>query len=136
MYNNLTLYYLEQLGIRPWVNKENYLATTKSESTIKLIIVLAKKTNEKARYLLGKMLAYLNLPEHQFLIINEEDKPGQACSNLVALWSLGPISNEIINQFSTKKIIASSHLNEVINHPALKKKILIDLADIQNILQR
>lgn len=71
MYSNLTLYYLNQIGIIPWVKKQSSL-NNKPElseySAPKLIILKNNTLNDKAEALFKKMLGYLNLNESDLLV--------------------------------------------------------------------
>lgn len=66
MYNALTLYYLNQLGIRPWVRKDKRCCITadvnllaQSESHLKLITLFSSPLSEQAKRLVNQIVTYL-----------------------------------------------------------------------------
>ena len=64
MYSNLTLYYLNQMGICPWINKENSLESIEKSSTVcplKLVVLVSNELKGKAESLFKHMMTYLNI---------------------------------------------------------------------------
>jgi hypothetical protein len=71
MYSHLTLYYLNQIGITPWINKQDSLNNKSQMSdhiAPKIIIVKNNKLDNKAEGLFNRMVSYINLKEPDLLI--------------------------------------------------------------------
>jgi hypothetical protein len=57
MYNPVSLYYLNQLGITPWIKKETLL----NQNHSKLIVLYSANTTKKAELLWNKIISYLSI---------------------------------------------------------------------------
>lgn len=147
MFDNLKLYYLNQLGINPWVNKENTIKSSSPDhknkaSGAKLAIFTTPFLDIKAVSLLNKMIAYLSLPEHELIIINAEDKdqylqlnkqlkinPPRVVLNLSA--NIDSISRD---WDFTCPVLSNIDLNSLLINPLGKKEIFNDLEMIKNLI--
>lgn len=133
MYNNLNLYYLNQIGITPWIIREEALIVPR------LIILTSEKITGKAQDLLKKMIAYLNVSEEDFILFQLKDKNKleeepwfsmmQADSSTILL-SLGL---DILNAYKGR-IISSLNPNHLLHHPKDKRQVFKDLNTIQKML--
>lgn len=76
MYSNLTLYYLNQMGINPWIKKETYSnivnrsVINSINSSIKLVVFISSNQSDKARILFKRMMSFINVGMEELLIIN------------------------------------------------------------------
>lgn len=70
MYNNLTLYYLKQMGVRPWIKKEEVLPSNQPlVASKKLLIFSLPNLSIKAQILLQQIVTYLDLPTSELEVI-------------------------------------------------------------------
>lgn len=159
MYSNLTLYYLNQMGINPWIYKENSLTlheadslatsdlSDSSESTpLKLVIILSSELNSKAQLLFKRMIDYINIDDNELLTITMEQNglPDNAhqqwASQLdnkkpLAVLSLGPKANQFLTDDNISyPVLQSMPLEYLLNNPSYKKKIFQDLHYIKNLI--
>lgn len=151
MYSNLSLYYLNQLGIKPWINKEAYYHSVQQkeefeQQTVKLVVFSSSNIDGKVGLLLKRMIAYLAIDEENLLSI-KLDK--QETSNVQqADWYslLQKQIPQVILAFGVNPadLIAGLQMNcplitslapeYLLSHPSDKKKVLHDLLTIKQIL--
>lgn len=79
MYSNTTLYYLNQMGIRPWIKRSSTISVLEDERAVKqealkLLVFISSTLSIKAQSLLSQMMAYLNLPEQELSIIPVQER--------------------------------------------------------------
>lgn len=136
MYSNQTLYYLNQIGIRPWIKRESTVSqTTDSLDALKLIVFISAHLSGRALSLLKQMLAYLNVPEHELTIISTSD---QGLDNTLshqktqAVLLLGVALNNNVN-FDCP-VLTSMDPDYLITHPAEKKNAFKDLCHLKQLL--
>ena len=130
MYTDTTLYYLNQIGIRPWIRRS--LADTAKQETIKLLVFRSATLTTKSQSLLQQMLHYINLPESDFSIISiqEGDSPNNYHAKIkqkapLAIWVLGL---EAINQDNLHcPVITSINPDHLIKNPSDKRKAFQEL---------
>jgi hypothetical protein len=132
MYSNQSLYYLQQIGIFPWI-------TRKPPTPVgpRLIVFIAESLSEPAKNLVYKILLSLVLDEKELLIIHlkekmsadeiQQDKP-----------PLGLIFGDDL-----KKLLPQKHLDTAIitldpvsllENPIKKKEVLAHLSQVQRLL--
>jgi len=56
MYSNLNLYYLQQLGITPWISKD-----TIQQDSVKLAVLVRSTASTKAQAFVKRVLSFLHL---------------------------------------------------------------------------
>ena len=136
MYSNQTLYYLNQIGVRPWIKRESTLSlTTDSLDALKLIIFISAHLSGRARSLLKQMLIYLNVPEQELTIISVSE---QEVDNALlyqrpqAVLLLGVEPKTSLN-FNCP-VLTSMAPDYLITHPAEKKSAFKDLCRLKQLL--
>ena len=70
----ISLYYLNQIGIIPWINKENYfnpihLKQNEQTSAYKMAVFISPDLDNKARLLLDRIINYINLQKEELLLV-------------------------------------------------------------------
>lgn len=140
MYSNLTLYYLKQLGIRPWVTKARNLDQKKP------VFVLCKSTQimGKAESLLKQILFSMGFTDNDLVTLVIKEKASsleqQQYSLLlrdkqVLAWMCAGIEPiELINNLSLpcENPIELS-LESLLKNPALKKQVFKELMQIRQL---
>lgn len=86
MYNNVTLYYLNQIGIRPWIKRSNITSCDKLEGTVcqgrvKLVVFTSLDLSFKAKSLLQCIMSYINLDEDELTLIPIKEESLQSTYN-------------------------------------------------------
>lgn len=69
MYSNQTLYYLNQIGIRPWIKREAQEQSQEVSKAVKLAVFVSSTLSAKAKFLLQQMMGYLNLSDDELTVI-------------------------------------------------------------------
>lgn len=147
MFSNLSLYYLKQIGITPWIIRRNDPVVTNQEESpedkiIKLVVVVSSTLNAKAKSLLKYILTFINLNDDELLIINESANSENDRSNLgsqspLAVLALGSSFANTMNESTFNcPIFSSMDLNHYIANPTDKKRIFKDLMQINNLLAK
>ncbi|KTD60518.1 DNA polymerase III subunit psi [Legionella shakespearei] len=135
MYNDLTLYYLNQIGIRPWMSKEHHSALIPAQPIAEpkerpRLFILTSTRHGKTELLLRKMIHCIGLMEEQLELIQIQDLSEHWLKSVTprALLSLGvELPDFISNALANCPIILSFSLEHLIEWPADKKKVLQDL---------
>jgi DNA polymerase III psi subunit len=135
MYSDLTLYYLNQIGIRPWVKKEHHSALIPAQHTPVLkirskLLILTATLQGKAELLLRKMIHCIGLTDEQLELIQIQDLSEHWLKNVnpSALFSLGVDLPDFVSKALVDcPIIRSFSLEHLIEKPADKKRALQDL---------
>jgi hypothetical protein len=144
MYSNVTLYYLNQMGIRPWIKRNDSSAvhekgdTTKYDA-IKLLVFISSRLSTKAQLLLQQMLAYINLCEQELSIIpvQEKDSLINYTSRIeqqapAAILVLGLNKNQFLHDMNLNCLVLHSIDPEhLIANPAEKKNVFKHLNSIK-----
>ena len=151
MFSNLTLYYLNQLGIAPWINKESSLKllnkSNKVESNLlKLVVLVSSDLSNKAQVLFNHMMAYINVENDELLIIKiltqdlADNKNRQWFTQIEkntprAVFALGFNANDLFaDSNSTYPIVQSFTPEYLLDNPSYKKKVLHDLHALKGLL--
>lgn len=144
MYSNLTLYYLNQMGICPWINKENSLESIEKSSTVcplKLVVLVSNELKGKAESLFKHMMTYLNIINDELLIIKiKEEDSNQWISSVEkirpqAILALGPdLKNKFVNLNLPYPALQSLAPEYLLNHPSYKKNAFQDLAQLKKLI--
>jgi len=138
MYCNLTLYYLEKIGITPWIDR----GTTPCKNAKKLLILLEKNPENKELSLLKRILFFLNIDDDNYVILSgerggmDEIKDTYFLAALVfskednRVWLQQRLSHiDVRNQ-----IFTISPAAELIRTPILKKEIFMQLNRVRSVL--
>ena len=108
MYSNLSLYYLEQMGIKPWIQRQG----EERKKGVYLIILLSHKPANKARVLLDKILAYTGFDKKNIITLYSENK------DISPLKQLGSGETTVLLNFCTSQDSwALEHLKETKDKP-------------------
>ncbi len=147
MFSNLTLYYLNQLGIEPWINKKNSLKLRdKSNQPVKLVVLISSDLNNKAQTLFNRMMTYISVKNDELLIIKvleqdfAENQARQWLSQIEkntprAILTLGIDINDLsAGLSSTYPIIQSFTLDYLLENPSYKKNIFHDLSALKKLV--
>ncbi|MBL7480137.1 DNA polymerase III subunit psi [Legionella bononiensis] len=129
MYSNLTLYYLKQLGITPWVHKETCLGLERQESEseqISPILIIIKKPHlsKKAEILLNKMLAYLGLNATDVLISESlQEYSFSKHKSPKVIWVLGVELSELFHSTQCQcPVLSGVSPEHLLDNPMEKKE--------------
>ncbi len=140
MYSDLSLYYLGQIGITPWIMRDVQEVSLSNERH-KLVILKKAKYSDKAQILLKRMLAFINCDENDVLIIDVDKSPlkGEQFNNQspVAVLGFGLDVNQYLCDAPLDcPILSSVDPQALIENPSSKKKIFKDLMYINELIQR
>lgn len=139
MYNQLTVYYLRQIGLTPWITRAgNVNQYDANQSTVldthQLIFVVPDDLSEQAAFLLERMRLFSNthIPS-QVIYLSDLDTEFKIVQGTVYL--LLGIFEQGSNTFkSTHSFIQSVSLNQVIRNPIDKKRLYADWLKAQEFL--
>lgn len=124
MYNKLTLYYLHQLGIRPWIQKKS-ISPVHVDCTL---LVITSVLHAKATSLLKRMLHFLAIPSHDVRLMTIEEFnnniPKPKPSAVLFLGGADPI------QFNCPVWIGPP-VDALLANPVAKKRVFLDLNDLK-----
>lgn len=132
MYTNLTLYYLNQMGISPWIDKNN-LEQTKERIATSLLVITANDLNPKEQSLLRQVLFFIGISAKDMvhIEIGLKSSKQEAISNASKyLPKIALIFGLDQNWFDDQNmsVVKADALSELLAHYALKKKLLHTLA--------
>lgn len=141
MYSDLTLYYLNQLGITPWIIKENFVDVP-NKDLIKLVVLVHSNTNKskKAQSLLKRMMAFINLDDDELLILNiganDSNEPNSTSwhtqlekKSPLAILSLGCNTETLLSDFNLScPVLTSKDPEHLLSNPSAKKSVFCDLS--------
>lgn len=143
MYSNLSLYYLNQLGIRPWVKRVNAEKTQSAkQKSLKLLVLVSSNLSNKGKSLLTQMLAYLGLAEQDLNIIaiHEQDSFGHDNAQIkqydpLVTLILGLNTHQLAQEDSLEaSVVHSIDPDYLIMNPVEKGKIFKTLHYIKQII--
>lgn len=141
MYSNLTLYYLNQMGITPWINKEprSNLVLQSNESTVyQLVVLTSTPLNDKMRTLFHQMISYVNLQHEDVYIMTVGKQDGVQWGEQLlektgrALLSFGPSINDLNLPYPK---FHSVPLEYLLDNPSSKKEVFQVLSHLKVCLQ-
>lgn len=130
MYNNRTLYYLEQMGITPWIIKN-----TSSKSGLKLIVLVSASLPKPANDLLKQILASLASEKEQIVLLlkdeadNEPVKMANTSHQESVFWLF--FGKELYSKHKQDvigKSIVVEDLKYLLENPKYKKQVFLDLS--------
>ena len=146
MYSNLNLYYLNQLGITPWIKKDqllnfnnNTLITKQSKN--KLVILCKAGLNKKAELLLNRIIAYINVEDSELMLlqIDEGRQWHEQFKNAppTAFLAFGIESDDFPVDLKPHCTVRYSlSLDYLLNNPSDKRKVFKDLQHINNLFYK
>lgn len=130
MYNSLHLYYLQQLGISPWLK-------VKAKNPHKLLIVLNSPSNPKATNLFERLRIAIALSENEVSVVfvdevmSDETKRHLNRLNPELVLDLG-VSTEEMQRFKWACPVLKSYSPEFLLNNPLQKKVLFDAINYIN----
>lgn len=146
MYSNSSLYYLNQLGIYPWIDKKEHLKKTlaiqKNESiNFKLLLIVPMNLSMSAQSLLKKLINYLDLSETELLVLNVVENSTLIKKELVdartklsassMVLALG-INKELLTELQLDYSLIHCHSPEyVVNNPLTKKTLFLEFNQVK-----
>ena len=151
MFNNLTLYYLNQLGIYPWVlNKETSSLLNKQDvlkpHLLQIVIIKSLNFNSKAELLLNKLMNYIDLDDSNSLMMNiNKDNESQPDYLYKRIKEISPsaiiiFNNESEELYNTLKVdcplVLSIDPDYLLNNPSAKRKAYHDLTHIKGLFPK
>jgi DNA polymerase III psi subunit len=123
MYHNVDLYYLAQMGITPWVHKNNY-ESPKLENKRTSLLVVTPKLNDKEQYLLNNILSFIGLPKEHFIHLQtEEAKQTKIDAAFTLFFGL--------NLQTTPTMTKGEALNYLLTNPLATKKLFHKLIPLK-----
>ncbi|MCL9684250.1 DNA polymerase III subunit psi [Legionella maioricensis] len=150
MFSNLTLYYLNQLGIVPWINKESSLKLPDKSSTVesnllKLVVLVSSDLSNKAQALFNRMMASINVEKDELLIIkiltqdladNKKWLTQIEKNTPRAVFALGlNVNDDLFADLNSSYPIVQSFAPEyLLDNPSYKKKVFHDLNTLKGLL--
>jgi DNA polymerase III psi subunit len=136
MYDNLTLYYLNQMGIIPWINKAKLSKTSLADTSerAKLIVIIPRKLSTKSKHLMNQMLDFVDIEENKVEFITYSDQVLSVVLNGyqnrallgVLCFDANPVLFQELMPFEDKSL-SSIDLESLINSPIKKKQAFTEL---------
>lgn len=138
MYTPLTLYYLNQIGIRPWIKRNN----TERELTTqdaKLFVLFPEHLSSKAKNLLKQMMNYVNLEQSALVLIPLQNTQLNEYAfkmkqqNPLAILTWGFNSLEQSEDFNCPILMCDAP-DSLLQNPLKKKEIFKVLSDLNQLI--
>lgn len=123
MYSESTLYYLNQIGIQPWVRK--------NVQQPRLLVLVPSQQSLKAQKLVQNMLGYLGLPKSELMLLGVTDMKNLELGSLKVVWNLGA---RVLEDLKNYPIVASCDPEYLVGNPAQKKGVLGELLQVKQLL--
>lgn len=144
MYSNTTLYYLNRMGIRPWIMRDLPKSVEDrviKQETFKLLVFIASNLSIKAQSLLKQMLAYINLAEQELTIISVQENDSFSDynnrikqKNPLAILVLGLNQRNAQTHLSSDcPVFISADPEYLLVHPVEKRKVFNELNSIRQL---
>ena len=124
MYSPLKLYYLQQLGIRPWVRREVPVTCPK------IIVIVPSCLTEKAQQLLGHILSYLPKENTQLLTKERFLNSNKALLTKAVL----SFETDLTAPFNQTCPVFQDDLDLLLAQPILKKELFKTLHLLMELL--
>ncbi|MDR3501841.1 MAG: DNA polymerase III subunit psi [Legionella sp.] len=136
MYSNLTLYYLNQIGIRPWVKREAQEQPQEISNAVKLAVFVSSTLSAKAQSLLQQMIGYLNLNNDEFTVIsaqkNELQQRYTAMAPFAAL--VFGLCQEQLPAKEQTPVFNTFDLDYLLSNPSEKRTVFKVLSEIKQLV--
>ena len=141
-FSPLNLYYLEQLGITPWVVKNaSYGHTKLSRKILKLLLVTSTSLSNNTQLFLDRILNYIQFNEDYVLYIREKNESLDEIleQNLhqdssIVLLTFGVEKEQLKNSKILHSIVEHNPLEQVLRNSSLKKRLFLELSQLKNLM--
>lgn len=140
MYTNRLLYYLQQLGIRPWVSR-----LSQAVPCIKLLVLVDTERSDPANALLKQLLAYLPLEQKGIQYIDAASRempvfPSHAQLLVLNLSQTKTMDSPVLEKLQARqvpvyKLIQGLSLTDLLRHPLKKRRLLADLSSLRQCIE-
>jgi hypothetical protein len=137
MYTDLSLYYLNQMGIRPWLKRIDL----SKQNTLKLLVFVHSALSIKGKSLLTQMISYLNLNQQELIIMFVQEKEllnnydvQIAQQDPDAILILGFNKPFLPETHQNCHVIHSINPDDLIKNPLDKRKVFKDLHYLRQII--
>ncbi|MFI4955451.1 MAG: DNA polymerase III subunit psi [Gammaproteobacteria bacterium] len=148
MYNERSLYYLNQLGITPWITRgQGASCLGEAQNTLKLVVFSLSNQSKKAQILLKRMMAFVALDESELLMICVDNiNPETAHLKMhqvvlanatpLAVLTLGVDTTHLAQELNLQcPILSNFNLDHLLHNPAEKRKVFNDLLSVLNFVK-
>lgn len=146
MYTNITLYYLNQMQIRPWIKRCTSLALClhqdTEQETVKLYVFISLNLSVKEKSLLQQIIRYINLLDHELRIIPTQENEfltqyqtsiSQKLPSAILIFGLnGNYIQEALN--ATCPISTCAALDYLLSNPSQKRKVFQEINALKQLL--
>ncbi|WP_133135389.1 DNA polymerase III subunit psi [Legionella rowbothamii] len=136
MYNNLTLYYLNQMGIRPWIKREAQEQSQEVSKAVKLVVFVSSTLSAKAQSLLQQMIGYLNLNDGEYTVLpaqkSEVRKRYSAITSFATL--VFGLSPEELFSKEQAPVFNTFDLDYLLSNPSEKRTVFKVLSEIKQLV--
>lgn len=139
MYTDTSLYYLGQLGIRPWIKKDTVHGQQVGVSQISLIVFIPQQISAKAANLYRSMLHFINTSEQPIHIVEVNSPTKHKLTNNKlpsAIWLFGVKQTDLPENTYNCPIISTPAPDDLLNQTINKKTVLCDLIQLKKILSQ
>ena len=129
MYTNLDLYYLNLMGIKPWLNKKSLATNDLNVDKYKLLILTHSDLVPKEQTLLKHIISFLGLDEQylKHIELSNGKNPNDLVLNAHFILAFGDYSHSEL-----PSILKITSLCELLNKPLLKKRLFHLLVSIKD----
>lgn len=135
MYSNLTLYYLNQIGIRPWIKREVQEQLQEKPNSVKLAVFVSSTLSTKARSLLQQMIRYLNLNEDELTVIpTQKDELNRYASLKPFATLVFGLSQEQLLAKEQTPVFNTLDLDYLLSNPREKRTVFKVLSEIKQLV--
>ncbi|USQ12877.1 DNA polymerase III subunit psi [Legionella lytica] len=135
MYSNLTLYYLNQIGIRPWIKREVQEQLQEKPNSVKVAVFVSSTLSTKARSLLQQMIRYLNLNEDELTVIPTQKEELHRYASLTPFATLVfGLSQEQLLAKEQTPVFNTLDLDYLLSNPKEKRTVFKVLSEIKQLV--
>lgn len=121
MYNQLSLYYLKQMGIIPWIRKDSLT------SEIRCVFLIGANHSTKELNLLDGLITALQLTEREYHILKIDEKNPPVELPQIMTYNVINFGQKIHQTFADGLQILFHDLSHYLKHPLEKKTIFSQL---------
>jgi DNA polymerase III psi subunit len=136
MYSNQTLYYLNQIGIRPWIKREAQEQSQEVTKAVKLAVFVSSTLSAKAQFLLQQMMGYLNLSDDELTVISAQKNELQQRHTTVTpfVTLVFGLSQEQVVSKEKASVFNTFDLDYLLSNPSEKRTVFKVLNEIKQLV--